>query len=75
MARDLTLQNFLKEVGLRIGAAVAVVGVFFGLGYVNRSDFLGISRFLGTQRAFFAVAFLLIGLVTLSWVMVQRYRE
>lgn len=75
MARDLTLQNFLKELGLRIGAAVAVVSVFFGLGYLNRTDLLGLSHHVGTQRAFFTVAFLLIGLLTVGWVMIQRYRH
>ncbi|MCT9098471.1 hypothetical protein [Haloarchaeobius sp. HME9146] len=69
---DLTLQNFLKEVGLRLGAAVVVVGTFFGLGYVNRTDFLGLSRLLDNRLAFFAVAFLLVGVASLGWIVFQR---
>ncbi len=49
MARDFTFRNFLQEVGMRLGAAVVVVSVFLGVGYFNRTDFLGLSSFLGTQ--------------------------
>lgn len=75
MARDLTFVNFLKDLGMRVGAAAVVVGVFFGLGYVNRTDFLGLSSLLGNQLAFFAVAFLLVGIVSSGWVAFQRYRS
>lgn len=47
MARDFTLGNFLKELGMRIGAAAVVVGVFFVLGYLNRTDLLGSSGVRG----------------------------
>jgi uncharacterized membrane protein len=73
MSRDLTLYNFLKELGMRIGAAAIVLGIFFGLGYVNRTDLLGLSGFLGTQFVFFAVAFPLVGIVSVGWIMYQRY--
>jgi hypothetical protein len=75
MSRDLTLSNFLKELGMRIGAAAVVLGIFFGLGYVNRTDLLGLSGFLGTQFVFFTVAFLLIGMVSLGWITYQRYNH
>jgi hypothetical protein len=60
---------------MRIGAAAIVLCTFFGLGYVNGTDFLGLSRFLGTQFVFFAVAFLLIGIVSLGWIAFQRYNQ
>lgn len=72
MGRDLSFRNFLKDVGLRIGAAAVVVGIFVGLGYLNRVDFFGLSRLLGNQLGFFAVAFLLVGIVSVCWVVFQR---
>lgn len=75
MARDFTLRNFLKELGMRMGAAAVVVGVFFGLGYTIRTDFLGLSSLQGNQSGFFAASFLLVGIISLSWIGVQRYRK
>lgn len=75
MARDLTFENLLKDLGMRIGAAAVVLGIFFGLGYLNRTDFLGLSGLLGNQLGFFAVAFLLVGIVSLGWIVLQRYRR
>lgn len=71
---DLTLENFLKEVGLRLCAAVVVVGTFVGLGYVTRTDVLGLSGLIDTPGTFFTVAFLLVGIASLGWVAVQRWR-
>lgn len=71
---DLTLESFLKELGLRFGAAGVVVGTFLGLGYANRTDLLGLARLLDNQLAFFVVAFLLVGIASLCWVAFQRYR-
>lgn len=64
MGRDFTFGNFLKELGRRIGAAAVVVSVFFCLGYVNRTDFLGLSSFLDNQSGFFAVSLLFL---SYSW--------
>lgn len=75
MARDLTFKNFLKGLGMRIGAAAVVLGVFFGLGYLNRTDFIGLSSLLGNRLVFFAVAFLLVGISSLLWMGFQRYRQ
>lgn len=75
MARDLTFGNFLKEFGMRVGAAAVVVGIFFGLGYLNRTNFLGLSGLFENQIAFFGVAFLLIGIVSAGWIAFQRYRS
>lgn len=75
MARDLTFENFLKEFGMRIGATAVVVSIFFGLGFLNRIDFLGLSSLLGNQLVFVAVAFLLVGIVSLGWIVLQRYRR
>lgn len=72
MSRDLSVSNFLKDVGMRVGAAAVVVGIFVGLRYLNRADFFGLSRLLGNQLGFFAVAFLLVGIVSISWIMFQR---
>lgn len=69
-----TLQNFLRDVGLRLAAAGAVVGTFVGLGYANRTNLFGASALLDSQLAFFAVAFLLLGGVALGWIAVQQSR-
>lgn len=74
MARDWTLENFLKELGTRIGAAAVVVGVFAGLGSLARTGFLGLSHLLGDPVAFVATAFLLVGLASAGWIAVHRYR-
>ncbi|MFC6873516.1 hypothetical protein [Halobellus marinus] len=75
MARDFTFGNFLKEFGMRLGAAVVVVSVFLGVGYFNRTNFFGVASVLGTQASFFAVSLSLIGLISLSWIGIQRYRQ
>lgn len=75
MDRDFTFGSFLKELGMRIGAAAVVVGVFFGLGYLNQTDFLGLSSLLGNRSGFFAVSFLLVGIISLSWIGIQRYSK
>jgi uncharacterized membrane protein len=68
-----SLGDFLKDLGTRAGAAAVVVGVFFGLGYVARTDVLGLSRVLGARSVFFGVAFFLIGLVGVGWIAFQQY--
>jgi hypothetical protein len=70
---DLTLRNFLKELGLRLSAAAVVVGTFFALGYANRTDFLGLSTLLTNRLVFFAVAFLIVGVASLCWIAFRRY--
>lgn len=75
MSRDLSFSNFLKDVGMRIGAAAVVVGIFVGLGYLNRTDLFAISGLLGDQLGFFAVAFFLVGIVSLCWIVFQRSRS
>jgi hypothetical protein len=69
---DLSFRNFLQEVGLRLGAAVVVVGTFVVLGYANRTDFLGLSTFLNDRLTFFAVAFLTIAVASLGWIAFHR---
>jgi NhaP-type Na+/H+ and K+/H+ antiporter len=66
-----TFRNFLKDMGMRLGAAAVVLVIFFGLGYINRTDFLGLSRFLNTRFSFFTAAFILVGIVSLSWMLYQ----
>ncbi|WP_410765729.1 hypothetical protein [Haloferax sp. DFSO60] len=72
---EMSIKSALKELGMRTGAAAVVVGVFVGLGYLNRTDFLGLSSALGTQHAFFAAAFLLVGVLSGGWVLIQQYRS
>lgn len=69
-----TLQNFLKDVGMRLGAAGVVVGTFVGLGSLARTDLFGASALLDSRVAFFTVAFLLVAGASLSWIAVQQYR-
>ncbi|WP_246999708.1 hypothetical protein [Halosolutus gelatinilyticus] len=71
----MTFSNFLKELGMRIAAGAIVLGIFFGLGYAKRTDLLGLSNALGPQFGFFAVAFLLIGIVAVGWILFQRYNQ
>ncbi|WP_276260739.1 hypothetical protein [Haloglomus litoreum] len=74
MVPEPTLESVLRDLAMRIGAAVVVVGIFFGLGYMNRTDFLGLSDLLGNQLVFFGCAFLLVGVAALGWVLLQRSR-
>lgn len=74
MARDLSLRNFLKDLGMRLGAAAIVVGIFLGLGYLNRTNLFGLSSLLDSQLIFFGTAFGLIALASLAWILIQRHR-
>lgn len=74
MAPAPTLENFLRDLGRRIGAAVVVVSIFFALGYINRVDFLGLSSLLGGQLLVFGGAFVLVSLAALAWICLQQYR-
>lgn len=73
MAREFTLEEFLRDLGLRIGAAAVVLGIFVGLGYAKRTDVLGLSSVLGGPGAFFAAAFLLIGVASVGWIAIRRH--
>jgi len=73
MTGDFALKNFLKDLGMRLGAAAVVVGIFFGLGYLNRINFFGFSTLLDSQSIFFGTAFGLIGLASLTWIIIQYY--
>lgn len=74
MSRDLSFESFLRELGTRLGAAAVVLGIFFGLGYANRTDAFGLSSLFDTPLGFFGVAFVLLGLVSLAWIVVQQSR-
>ncbi|MFC7204655.1 hypothetical protein ACFQJC_14140 [Haloferax namakaokahaiae] len=75
MARDRSFGSFLEEVAMRLGAAVVVVGVFFGVSYLSRADVLGLSPILGTQSAFFAAALFGVAVVAAGWISVQQLRS
>lgn len=74
MARRFTFRNMIKDLGMRIGAAAVALGVFFGLGYVKSTNFLGLSGILDSQLFFLAIALLLIGLISVGWIVFQRFR-
>lgn len=59
---------------MRIGAAAVVVGIFFGLGYIKKANFLGLADVLDSQIAFFSAAFSLITLVAVGWILYQRWK-
>jgi len=66
--------SFLRELGFRLAAGAVVVGIFFGLGYINKNDFLGLSSVLDAQFTFFVVAFGLVGVASVIWIGFQQYR-
>ena len=72
---DSTVEQFLREVGGRIGAAAVVVAVFVGVGYVNRVDLFGLSGLLGNRLVFFVTAFLAVGVVAVGWVAIRIASE
>jgi predicted outer membrane lipoprotein len=65
-----SFEGFLKDLSMRIGAAIVVISVFFGLGYVKKTNFLGLGALLDSGTAFFAAAFGIIGAV---WVLYLLY--
>lgn len=73
MSRDLSFNSFLRELVMRLGPAAIVVGIFVGLGYANRTNLLGLSSVLGDTFGFFAVAFGVIGFVSVCWIVFQRF--
>lgn len=72
MADRGSFKHFLKDLGMRLVAGVVVIGIFFGLGYSKRTDFLGLAGVLDSQLAFFTAAFLLITLVAVGWILYQQ---
>jgi hypothetical protein len=54
-----TLENFVKDLGLRIGGAGLAVGLIFSLAYIGNKDILGLGSLLDSQGG------LLIGAVIL----------
>lgn len=65
-----SFQGFLNDLGMRIGAAIVVISVFFGLGYVKRTDLLGLGSLLESSTAFFTAAFGIIGAI---WILYLIY--
>ena len=53
---------------MRLAAGVAVVEIFFGLGYVKKTNLMGLSGLLETQLAFFAAAFIMVGMIAGVWI-------
>jgi hypothetical protein len=65
-----SFEGLLKDLGMRVGAALVVISVFFGLGYVKRTDFLGLGSLLESGTAFFTAAF---GIIGALWVLYMIY--
>jgi hypothetical protein len=69
MAEIGSFQHFVKDLGMRIAAGATVIGIFFGLGWVKRTDFLGLASLLGSGLAFYSAAFILVGGCALAWIL------
>ena len=69
-----SFEGFLKDLGMRIGAAIVVISVFFGLGYVKRTDFLGLGSLLDSGLSFFFVVFGIILAVWLSYMIYLYFK-
>lgn len=61
-----SFRGFLKDLGMRILAALIVGAVFLGLGFAKRTDFPIISLLIETL-GFFPVGFILIVLIWVSY--------
>ena len=70
-----SLEGLLKDIGMRVGAALVVISVFFGLGYVKRTDLLGLGGLLESGTAFFTAAFGIIGAVWILYLVYLFYVE
>ena len=75
MAEIGSFKHFVEDLGMRIAAATIVISVFFGLGYVKRTDFLGLGSLLESGTAFFGAAFGLIGFLLILYVVYLFYVE
>ena len=69
-----SFEGFLKDLGMRAGAAVIVISVFFGLGYVKRTDSLGLGVLLDSGKAFFSAGFGFLGLVWICYLVYLYYK-
>ncbi len=65
MAEVGTREHLKNDLKMRIGAGSVVIAVFFGLGFVKRTDFLGLGSLLESGTAFFTAAF---GVIGVSWI-------
>jgi hypothetical protein len=70
-----SFEGFLKDLSMRIGAAIVVISVFFGLGYVKRTNFLGLGGLVESGAAFFAAAFGIIGCIWILYLVYLFYIE
>ncbi|MFB6216027.1 MAG: hypothetical protein ABEJ72_03540 [Candidatus Aenigmatarchaeota archaeon] len=70
MAEVGTQEHLKDDLKMRIGAALVVISVFFGLGHIKRTDFLGLAGLLEGGPAFFTAA---LGLTGAVWILYFLY--
>ncbi len=75
MVRAGSIRGFLEDVGMRAVAAMVVISVFFGLGYLRRTNLFGLGALLDSGTAFFAAAFGIIGCIWILYLVYLFYIE
>lgn len=75
MVRAGSIRGFLEDLGMRAAAALVVISVFFGLGYVKRTNLFGLGALLDSGTAFFAAAFGIIGCIWIFYLVYLFYIE
>lgn len=70
-----SIRGFLEDVGMRAVAAMVVISVFFGLGYLRRTNLFGLGALLDSGTAFFAAAFGTIGCIWILYLVYLFYIE
>jgi hypothetical protein len=72
MDNDLSIGNLLKDLGMRLGAAVAAVSLFFTVAFIRQIDLFGLGRLLDTDVAFFTAVFVLAAAVSAAWIVYRQ---
>jgi hypothetical protein len=70
-----TKKHLKKYLKMRIGAALVVISVFFGLGYVKRTNLFSLGGLLESGTTFFTAAFVIIGAAWVLYLVYLFYAE
>jgi predicted outer membrane lipoprotein len=70
-----SIRDFLKDLSMRVVAALVVIFVFFALGYLRKTNLFGLGALLDSGTAFFAAAFGIIGAVWVLYLLYLFYIE